>query len=99
MKAQLILRPLREIAPLVRRPIETSPDQFYPEVGIRSFGRGVFTRSLRQDQNLEKSAYSNGKPTTFYLILFLHGKAPSPSPLKQRMGKLVRIVSSPVWST
>jgi type I restriction enzyme S subunit len=33
---------MREIAPLVRRPIETAPDQFYPEVGIRSFGRGVF---------------------------------------------------------
>lgn len=42
MKGQLVQRPMREIAPLVRRPVETVPDQFYPEVGIRSFGRGVF---------------------------------------------------------
>ena len=35
-----ILRPMWEIAPLVRRPIETFPD--HPEVGIRSCGRGAF---------------------------------------------------------
>lgn len=35
-------RPMGEIAPLVRRPVEVTPSQFYHEVGIRSFGRGTF---------------------------------------------------------
>lgn len=34
--------PMAEIAPLVRRPIEVDPDGTYPEVGVRSFGRGTF---------------------------------------------------------
>lgn len=33
---------LAEIAPIVRRPVEICPDQAYPELGIRSFGRGTF---------------------------------------------------------
>jgi len=33
---------LGEIAPIVRRPVEISHDQTYPELGIRSFGRGTF---------------------------------------------------------
>ncbi|TRO86000.1 restriction endonuclease subunit S [Glycocaulis profundi] len=36
------LRPMAEIAPLVRRPIEINPDASYPELGVRSFGRGTF---------------------------------------------------------
>ena len=35
-------RPLREVAPLLRRPIEIKEDGVYPELGIRSFGRGTF---------------------------------------------------------
>ena len=35
-------RPMAEVAPLVRRPIEIDPDQTYPELGVRSFGRGTF---------------------------------------------------------
>lgn len=31
-----------EIAPLVRRPVEIEPDGRYPELGVRSFGRGAF---------------------------------------------------------
>lgn len=31
-----------EVAPLVRRPIEVDPEGSYPELGIRSFGRGTF---------------------------------------------------------
>jgi len=34
--------PLAEIAPIVRRPVEIRHDQAYPELGIRSFGRGTF---------------------------------------------------------
>ena len=35
-------RPTAEVAPLVRRPVEIQPDQTYPELGVRSFGRGTF---------------------------------------------------------
>lgn len=35
-------RPMAEVAPLVRRPVEIDPTASYPELGIRSFGRGTF---------------------------------------------------------
>ena len=35
-------RPIAEIAPLVRRLVEIDPDRSYPELGVRSFGRGTF---------------------------------------------------------
>lgn len=35
-------RPMAEVAPLVRRPVEIEPDQSYPELGVRPFGRGTF---------------------------------------------------------
>lgn len=36
------LRPMAEVAPLVRRPVEVEPDKTYMELGVRSFGRGTF---------------------------------------------------------
>jgi type I restriction enzyme S subunit len=36
------LRPMSEVAPLVRRPVEIDLDASYPELGVRSFGRGTF---------------------------------------------------------
>jgi type I restriction enzyme S subunit len=36
------MAPMGEVAPIVRRAIRTEPDQIYPELGIRSFGRGTF---------------------------------------------------------
>ena len=36
------LRPMAEIAPLVRRPVEIDLEGVYPELGVRSFGRGTF---------------------------------------------------------
>lgn len=39
-------RPMVEVAPLVRRPVEIEPDQSYPELGIRSFGRGTFHKPV-----------------------------------------------------
>lgn len=36
------LRTMAEVAPLVRRPVEIEPDKSYPELGVRSFGRGTF---------------------------------------------------------
>lgn len=35
-------RTMAEIAPLVRRPVQVLPDASYQEIGIRSFGKGVF---------------------------------------------------------
>ena len=35
-------RPMAEVAPLVRRPLEIESDRSYPELGVRSFGRGTF---------------------------------------------------------
>lgn len=36
------LRKMRDVAPLVRRPVETRMGEEYPELGIRSFGKGTF---------------------------------------------------------
>ena len=33
-----------EIAPLVRRPVVIDPDASYPELGVRSFGKGLFIK-------------------------------------------------------
>jgi type I restriction enzyme, S subunit len=35
-------RPLGEVAPIVRRPVQIELDGEYPELGIRSFGKGTF---------------------------------------------------------
>lgn len=35
-------RPMSEVAPLIRRPVEIELDGEYPELGVRSFGRGTF---------------------------------------------------------
>jgi type I restriction enzyme, S subunit len=35
-------RAMREVAPLVRRPVEVDQTTLYPELGIRSFGNGTF---------------------------------------------------------
>jgi len=36
------LLPMSEVAPLVRRPVEIDLDGTYPELGVRSFGKGTF---------------------------------------------------------
>lgn len=36
------LLPMRDVAPLERRPIEVKPEEEYFELGIRSFGKGTF---------------------------------------------------------
>ena len=35
-------RPIADVAPLVRRPVVVEPGRSFPELGIRSFGRGSF---------------------------------------------------------
>lgn len=33
---------MAEVAPLVRRPVRVEPERLYQEIGVRSFGKGVF---------------------------------------------------------
>ena len=40
--ADASLLPMAEVAPLVRRPVQIDLDAVYPELGVRSFGRGTF---------------------------------------------------------
>ena len=42
--ANVPLRPMAEVAPLVRRAITIEPDRSYTELGVRSFFKGVFHR-------------------------------------------------------
>lgn len=45
MKTAWLKAPMGEIAPLVRRPVLTRAEELYREVGIRSFGKGVFHKA------------------------------------------------------
>lgn len=45
-------RPMAEIAPLIRRPVEIAPDSEYPELGVRSFGRGTFHKPVLRGSDL-----------------------------------------------
>lgn len=39
-------RPMAEVAPIVRRPVEIDLDGEYPELGVRSFGKGTFHKPI-----------------------------------------------------
>jgi type I restriction enzyme S subunit len=45
-------RPMSEIAPLERRPVQIKEDESYPELGVRSFGRGTFHKPTLQGSEL-----------------------------------------------
>lgn len=36
--------PMKEVAPIFRRKVELNPDETYFEIGVRSFGRGLFEK-------------------------------------------------------
>jgi len=38
-------KPMNEVAPITRRPVEVETDRDYPELGIRSFGKGTFHKA------------------------------------------------------
>jgi type I restriction enzyme, S subunit len=46
-------RPLAEVAPIVRRPVEIELDGEYPELGVRSFGKGVFHKPVLKGAELD----------------------------------------------
>ena len=45
-------RPLGEVAPLVRRPVDIEFDGEYPELGARSFGRGLFHKAAVRGEDV-----------------------------------------------
>lgn len=44
--------PMERVAPLVRRPVDVQPDESYPELGVRSFGRGTFHKPSIEGSHL-----------------------------------------------
>lgn len=46
------MRPMAEIAPLVRRVVKIEPDVMYPELGLRSYGKGTFHKPAIQGSEL-----------------------------------------------
>ena len=44
--------PMAEVAPVVRRPVAIQPDTWYPELGIRSFGKGTFHKEAIKGSEL-----------------------------------------------
>lgn len=45
-------QPMKKVAPLIRRKIEIDPDEEYPELGIRSFGKGTFHKPAIKGSDL-----------------------------------------------
>lgn len=45
-------RPLQQVAPVTRRPVKIDKAGMYPELGIRSFGRGTFHKPAISGANL-----------------------------------------------
>lgn len=45
-------KPMAEVAPLVRRKVEIEAEETYPELGIRSFGKGTFHKPAIQGSDL-----------------------------------------------
>lgn len=39
-------RPLQQVAPVTRRPVQIDKNAMYPELGIRSFGKGTFHKAF-----------------------------------------------------
>ncbi|WP_295581053.1 restriction endonuclease subunit S [uncultured Lamprocystis sp.] len=46
-------RPLAEVAPIVRRPVAIELDGVYPELGARSFGKGLFHKPTLSGADLD----------------------------------------------
>lgn len=46
------LAPMAEVAPVVRRPVEVQPEEWYPDLGIRSFGKGTFHKEAIKGSKL-----------------------------------------------
>jgi type I restriction enzyme S subunit len=55
-------RPMAEVAPLMRRPVEVDVEAIYREIGIRSFAKGVFHKPPISGLELGDKRVFNVKP-------------------------------------
>lgn len=64
-------RPMSEVAPLVRRPVDVDPDGGYPELGVRSFGRGTFHKPVLSGMEVgSKKLFSIREGDLLFNIVF-----------------------------
>lgn len=61
------LRKLRRLIRQVKRPIEVKPDEEYREIGIRSWGRGIFHKEAMKGALLEEKSVFGIEPGDFVL--------------------------------
>lgn len=75
------LRPMAEVAPLVRRPVEVCLDDAYPELGVRSFGRGTFHKPLLPgaDVGSKKLFFINPGDLVFNIVFAWEGAVAVPT--------------------
>ncbi len=55
-------RPMADVAPIVRRKVEIEMDGEYPELGVRSFGRGTFHKPVLDGINVGSKKLYQIKP-------------------------------------
>ncbi|HMN39643.1 MAG TPA: restriction endonuclease subunit S [Phycisphaerales bacterium] len=55
-------RPLQQVAPVTRRPVKIDKGAMYPELGIRSFGRGTFHKPAISGANLGRKRLFHIRP-------------------------------------
>ena len=64
-------RPMSEVAPLVRRPVDVDPDGGYPELGVRSFGKGTFHKPMQSGMEVgSKKLFSIREGDLLFNIVF-----------------------------
>ena len=64
-------RPMSEVAPLLRRPVDVDPDGGYPELGVRSFGRGTFHKPVLSGMEVgSKKLFSIREGDLLFNIVF-----------------------------
>jgi type I restriction enzyme S subunit len=54
--------PLKQVAPIVRRHVEIKKNEMYPELGIRSFGKGTFHKPAVKGSDLGRKRLYEIKP-------------------------------------
>lgn len=64
-------KPMAEVAPLVRRKVDVVPEGRYPELGVRSFGKGAFVKpALSGDEVGNKKLYRIEEGDLIFQIVF-----------------------------
>lgn len=75
------LRPMSEVAPLVRRPVEVHVDATYLELGVRSFGKGTFHKPplLGANVGTKKLFFINPGDLVFNIVFAWEGAVAIPT--------------------